>query len=118
MACRGELKDDAQRIRDALALGYSVADVARTYGCTPAAVRKVRDGESYGAPKRRGPKPLFRDESDAVGSAGAEARAVIQRALAHWRKNPDMTMSEVADMYDVNKAVLDRARARHEGRHP
>lgn len=116
MACRGDLKEEVERIRAALDMGYSASAVARTFGCSLTAVLKVRDGASYGAPPRRpGPKPKPREECDGVASAGAETYARTQRALAHWLKNLDcLSASEVADMYGVPEMTLHHARQRKE----
>ncbi|WP_223643931.1 hypothetical protein [Corallococcus sp. EGB] len=48
MTCRpGDLREEVGRIRAALAAGYSVAHLARLYGCHWETIKAIRDGHVY-----------------------------------------------------------------------
>ncbi|WP_223644325.1 hypothetical protein [Corallococcus sp. EGB] len=48
MTCRrGDLREEVGRIRAALAAGYSVAHLARLYGCRKSSIELIRDGHVY-----------------------------------------------------------------------
>lgn len=103
----GRLAPHLEAIRAAFAAGRTTTEVAREFGATYAAVLAIREGRHYAdgsttAWQRSETPPVAKPKPPPA----PKPESKVDRAMRHWAKNPEMTVSEVAEMYGVKGDVL------------